>query len=195
MLGDFNAKIGKENFIKSVAGKHTLHAVTSENGKRLGQFAARHNMLIKSSCYEHKRIHKGTWLCPGTNKVNQIDHVVINKRHGSSIRDVKSCRGPHCDSDHFLVKVSLGERLSNALKNQGRRKKRWNTEKLKNEEEFSLYHQRIEEKLEQADGPQEVERDRTQSVQTEWNKIKKCKYRSGERNDRGEDTKKKRRMV
>jgi len=72
-------------------------------------------------------------MCPGTNVVNQIDHVVINKRHASSIMDVKLCRGPSCDSDHFLVTVTLRERLSNALKNQGKKRKRWNIDKLKNE--------------------------------------------------------------
>ena len=56
LLGDFNAKICKENFIATVAGKHTLHEVASENRKRLGQLAARHIMIIKSTCFEHKRI-------------------------------------------------------------------------------------------------------------------------------------------
>jgi endonuclease/exonuclease/phosphatase family metal-dependent hydrolase len=105
--------------------------VTSENGKGLGQLAARHNMIIKSTCSEHKRIHKGTCMCPGTDVVHQIDRVVINKRHASSITEVKSCRGPNCDSDHFVVQAMLRERLSNALKNHGR--KRWNINKLKNE--------------------------------------------------------------
>jgi hypothetical protein len=41
-LGDFNAKISREDFIAAVAGKYTLHEVTSENGKQLGQLAARH---------------------------------------------------------------------------------------------------------------------------------------------------------
>jgi exonuclease III len=48
LLGDFNAKIGREDFIPAVAGKYTLHEVTSENGKWLGQLAARHNMTIKA---------------------------------------------------------------------------------------------------------------------------------------------------
>jgi len=112
----------------------------------------------------NKRIHKRTWMCPGTDTVNQIDHVVINKRHASSIIDVRSCRGPSCDSDYFLVKATLRERLSNALKNQGRKKKRWNIDKLKNEENLNLYQQKINEKLENTDG--------TLDVQTEWNKIK-----------------------
>jgi hypothetical protein len=94
-------------------------------------------------------------MCPGTDVVKQIDHVVINKRHASSITEVKSCRGPNCDSDHFLVEVMLKERLSNALKNHGRKRKRWNINKLKNED-LNLYHQKINEKLEDMDGIQDV---------------------------------------
>jgi hypothetical protein len=163
LLGDFNAQNGRENFIATVAGKYTLHEVTSENGERLGQLAAKHNMIIKSTCFEHKWIHKGTWMCPGTKVVNQIDYVVINKRHASSITDVKSCRGPSCDSNLFLVKVTLWERLSNTHKIQGRKKKRWNIDKLKYED-LNLYQQKINEKLEEKVG--------SQDVQIEWNKIK-----------------------
>ena len=60
LLGDFNAKTGRENFIATAAGKYALHEVTSENGKQLGQLAVRHNMTIKSTCFEHKGVHKGT---------------------------------------------------------------------------------------------------------------------------------------
>jgi hypothetical protein len=38
-----------ENFIPAGAGKYTLHEVTSENRKQLGQLAARHNTIIKST--------------------------------------------------------------------------------------------------------------------------------------------------
>ena len=77
-------------------------------------------------------------MSPGTGVVNQIDDVVINKRYASSVTDVRSCRGPCCDSDHFLVKVTLRERLSDALRKQGRKRKRWNIDKLKNEENLNL---------------------------------------------------------
>jgi hypothetical protein len=60
--------------------------------------------------------------------------------------------------------VTLRERLSNALKNQGGERKRWNIDKLKNEEDLNLCQQKINEKLEDTDGRQDV--------QIEWNKIK-----------------------
>ena len=34
LLGDFNAKIGKEYSSKRVAGRHILHDITSENGEK-----------------------------------------------------------------------------------------------------------------------------------------------------------------
>jgi len=34
LLGDFNAKIGKEYSNRRVAGRHTLHDITSENGEK-----------------------------------------------------------------------------------------------------------------------------------------------------------------
>jgi hypothetical protein len=49
---------------------------------------------------------------------------------------------------HFLEKVTLRERLSNALKSQGRKRNRRNIDKLKNKGDLNLYQQKINEKLE-----------------------------------------------
>jgi len=103
-------------------------------------------------------------MCPETNVVTQIDHVVINKRNTSSITDVKSCRWQSCDFDHFLVKVTLRERLSDALKTQRKKRKSWTIDKLKNKEHLNLYQQKINENLEDTD--------EIYDVQIEWNKIK-----------------------
>jgi len=44
LLGDFNTKIGKEHSNKRAAGRHTMHEITSENGKKLVQLTIAHNL-------------------------------------------------------------------------------------------------------------------------------------------------------
>ena len=58
ILGNFNAKIGTEDFLKDIAGKFTLHLETNENGKLLSQLAASYNLIIKSTCFNHKKYIK-----------------------------------------------------------------------------------------------------------------------------------------
>jgi hypothetical protein len=60
ILGEFNAQIGTEAFLKNVAGKFTLHTETNDNGKMLSELAMANDFIIKSTCFNHKRIYKGT---------------------------------------------------------------------------------------------------------------------------------------
>jgi hypothetical protein len=110
-MGDFNTKIGKEISNQEVAGKYTLHDVTSGDGQKLIQFAQIHDIYVVCTKYEHKRIHKGTWIIPGTMATNQTHHVLINKRRLSSIKDVWSMQGPNCDSDQFLARVKYKQEI------------------------------------------------------------------------------------
>ncbi|XP_073848775.1 uncharacterized protein [Musca autumnalis] len=116
ILGDFNAKIGKENIFDPTVGKFSLHSETSDNGMRLIDFAAAKNMVVSSTRFNHLDIHKGTWLSPDQRTSNQIDHVVIDGRHSSSVLDVRSFRGANIDSDHYLVAAKVRTRLNVANK-------------------------------------------------------------------------------
>lgn len=147
VLGDFNAKVGKEDFVSSVAGKYTLHDETNENGTLLCQMALSQDLIVESTCFDHKRIHKGTWKAPGGELLNQIDHVLVSRRHATSIIDVRTCRGPNCDSDHYLVKTVLRERLSNVMKGKAQRRVKWDVEKLKNGTETLNFEKAIIEKM------------------------------------------------
>ncbi|XP_060665548.1 uncharacterized protein LOC132797786 [Drosophila nasuta] len=87
ILGDFNAKVGRERIFDRTVGQFSLHETTSNNGFRLIDFAAARNMVVSSTRFRHLDIHKATWLSPDQKTRNQIDHVVIDGRHASSVMD------------------------------------------------------------------------------------------------------------
>ncbi|XP_050516907.1 uncharacterized protein LOC126891692 [Diabrotica virgifera virgifera] len=104
-MGDCNAKLGKEDYLREVIGKHSLHDTTNDNGHRLTQFAISNNMIIKSTQFERKDIYKVTWVSNDGRTHNQIDHVLIDARHSSSIINTRSTRGAAVD--FFIVAFLL----------------------------------------------------------------------------------------
>jgi len=60
-------------------------------------------MVMGSIMFQHRNIHKPTWIAPDRSFKNQIDHMVIDARHMSDLLDVRSYRGGNVDSDHYLV--------------------------------------------------------------------------------------------
>ncbi|KAK4871849.1 hypothetical protein RN001_015973 [Aquatica leii] len=80
ILGDLNAKIGKEETLRPHIGKHSLHDQSNDNGLRIADFAAANNLCVKSTMFEHKDIHKQTWVSNDGRTRNQIDHIIIDKK-------------------------------------------------------------------------------------------------------------------
>ena len=103
LLGDFNAKVGRENIFQPTIGTESVHPESNDNGIRLVNFATSKNLIVKSTKFPHRNIHKYTWTSPDGITHNQIDHVLVDKRRQSSIIDVRSLRGADCDTDHYLV--------------------------------------------------------------------------------------------
>ena len=59
-----------------MTGQHTLHEQTNTIGE-LCEFAYANNMVVMSTDFQHKRIHKIAWLSPDQNTASQIDHIII----------------------------------------------------------------------------------------------------------------------
>ena len=91
---------------------HSLHDATNDNGDRLINMAAAQELVVSSTRFPHRKIHLGTWQSPNRRTVNQIDHVLIDRRHSSNALDVRSYRGANLDSDHYLVIAKIRNRIS-----------------------------------------------------------------------------------
>ena len=112
LLGDFNAKVGRENIFKPTIGNESLHQDSNDNSVRIVSFATLKNLVVKSTMFRHRNIHKYTWTSTDGKTDNQIDHILIDRRQHSSILDVRSFRGADCDTDHYLVAAKVRERLA-----------------------------------------------------------------------------------
>jgi hypothetical protein len=71
-----------------VTGQRTLREETNRNGELLREFAYANNMAVMSTNFQHKRIHKITWLSPDQNTESQIDHIIINANKKGVTEDV-----------------------------------------------------------------------------------------------------------
>jgi len=80
LLGDLNAKIGQEIVYRPIIGKESLHRDSNDNGTRLVNFAMTRNMVVSSTTFPHKDIHKQTWVSPTAQTKNQIDHGIVDRR-------------------------------------------------------------------------------------------------------------------
>jgi hypothetical protein len=80
LLGDFNAKVGKEDVFKPTIGNESLHDIRNDNGVRVVNFAKSKNLTVNSTMFPHRNIHKFTWMSPDRKTHNQIDHILIDRR-------------------------------------------------------------------------------------------------------------------
>jgi hypothetical protein len=78
LLGDFNAKVGREEIFKPTIGNESLHQDSNDNGVRVVNFATSKNLVVKSTTFPHRNIHKYTWTSPDGKTRNQIDHILID---------------------------------------------------------------------------------------------------------------------
>jgi hypothetical protein len=67
LFGDFNAKVSRENIFKLTIGNERLHDLNKDNGFRAVKFASSKNLIVRSTMFPHRGIHKYTWTSPEEN--------------------------------------------------------------------------------------------------------------------------------
>ena len=114
-------------------------------------------MIISSTCFPHKSIHKRTWASPDGSTFNQIDHVLIYKRFATNITDVRSMRGANCDTDHYLVRLKYRRKIIYRLPLPNNMCLRYNSAVLKEEGKQKTFQNKINEQMNATNGRVEID--------------------------------------
>ena len=87
ILGDWNAKVGKNwRAWHGALGKFG-YGEENERGENLLNFCLNNNLVIaNTTTYKRKAKHQRTWESPDSVTKNQIDYVLVNKKWRTSIR-------------------------------------------------------------------------------------------------------------
>lgn len=168
VIGDLNAKVGREELFRDYTGGHSKHISSNDNGLRVIDFAIQNEMKIMSTFFERKDIYKGTWQSPDGKTCNQIDHILIENRHHNIIKNVQSRRGAAADSDHFMVKIKIKEELPKCPKIKKSKIERLDPQPLKNESISQDFSEKVEERLGEQPG--------VGSVEDKWNNFEEKLY-------------------
>ena len=75
LLGEFNAKVERENIFKPTIGNESPHQSSNDNDVRTVNFTTSKNPVVKGMVFPH--IHKYTWTSPDGKTRKQIDHIMI----------------------------------------------------------------------------------------------------------------------
>ena len=108
LAGDFNARTGSDyRSWSGVIGPHGLGNM-NDNGQRLLEYCASHDLCLTSTFFAGSPRSKATWMHPRSHRWHQLDHIIMTRKR--QLGDVKHCRSMHstdCNTDHALVRCKL----------------------------------------------------------------------------------------
>ena len=172
LLGDFNARVGRDNRIWSgVLGGHGVGQVNS-NGMRLLTLCAEHDLTLTNTLFQQKDKYKTLWMHPRSKHWHLIDYIIV--RH-SDIQDVhitRAMRGAECWTDHRMIVAKLHILVRPPLRLQRSSKKRLHCARLRKAEVRNEFRCALAEKLKDTEPGASLE----DSIDHQWASISSSLY-------------------
>ena len=111
LMGDFNARIGKDQDAwPSVMGPHGIGKMNS-NGELLLTLCSEMGLTITNTVFQQPDIHKVTWMHPRSRHWHLIDYIITRRRDLKDIRITRAMRGADCWTDHILLRTRAAFQL------------------------------------------------------------------------------------
>ncbi|XP_049869331.1 uncharacterized protein LOC126369082 [Pectinophora gossypiella] len=107
LLGDFNARVGKDHGAwDGVLGRHGV-GKCNDNGLDLLTLCAEFDLTITNTCFRLPEKFKTTWMHPRSKHWHLLDYVIVRKRDLSEVLTTRAMRGAQGWTDHQLVRSKL----------------------------------------------------------------------------------------
>ena len=98
--------------------------------------------------FQHRNIHKVTWLSPDRSIYNQIYHVVIDGTHVFNVLDVRTFRGPNMNQFLFAAK-RMRMRISESRAVPSGTKRKLDVKNLRSQRTAESFSAQLSDKLRQ----------------------------------------------
>ena len=105
LAGDLNAQVGILSSDEArLGGLHGLNRPRTDNGERLLDVCAAHQLFLVSTNFRHPARRNSTWRPPDPSQSwTQIDHIAISYRWRGCVKNCRSYWSTSVGSDHALV--------------------------------------------------------------------------------------------
>ena len=119
LIGDFNARIGRENDKwPLLMGKHGIGKCNS-NGELLLALCFEFELIVTNTMFKQKGKRKTTWMHPRSRHWNMIDFIITRCRDKMDIHSTRVMRGANCWTDHQMLRSKVAFRIRQKHNRQG----------------------------------------------------------------------------
>lgn len=103
LLGDFNARVGREyQSWPGVLGKNGVGSMNS-NGQLLLTLCTQFDLTITNTLFRMPDKYKTTWMHPRSKHWHLIDYIITRRRDIPQVHITRVMRGANCWTDHVLL--------------------------------------------------------------------------------------------
>ena len=119
LIGDFNARIGRENDKwPLVMGKHGIGKCNS-NGELLLALCSEFELIVTNTMFKQKDERNTTWMHPRSRHWHMIDFIITRCRDKMDIHNTRVMRGANCWTDHQMLRSKVAFRIRQKHNRQG----------------------------------------------------------------------------